>query len=706
MSRVVVAWVLLGLMAAAACGQEPSAGTEERQWRAQVPGEEAWVDLPVPADATEVVAYEWSPDGTTLTFAGDLGLPPLNWSHSLMGVPRRDVWIVQRDGTNLARITYHETGHDPAWSPDGKHLTYVQLDGLWVIELATQARRLLIPSQLQERSGVGEFGFTLYERPKWSPDGRWIAYAENSGGATNSVGVVEVATGKAARLGPAAEPPDFGWAPDSRSVVTGDGRSLPVEAAPPAPEPRKPPAPEPTRPVRREPPKPSAQQVSKARAMLDEAQGIARKLGDEELRSRALSLVAQARAKVSMEQGLALARTIGDGYQRSWTLYLLAEQLAQTDPTGSAAAAEEALRAAGSAKPDQQGMALRNVAVLLAKTDVERALAVARSIPDDVARAPALAGVASALAEMEAQVPSETNADATPQDAGSTPAEAEPTRSAQLAAEALELARGIADAQDRDVALFGVAWQLAKTQPETALQATSEMSPKKGRWRAQVALAAAEALAKTDLERALEVASGIEEKPWPSRALRRVALAAAEADSARAEEIARSIEDDEERANALAGLARAWAGAEQARTLADEALAVAHDIPEAGPRGWALAGIVGAVAAANPQAALLAARAIGVEGLRVRGLCSVATALAWSDPTRSRQAAKEALTAARQIAAEAEQADALSAVVVALAPTDPDGALQAARGIVNNFQRALAMRHMAWAILTPEQAAP
>ncbi|QDU37514.1 translocation protein TolB [Maioricimonas rarisocia] len=116
---------------------------------------------PVPVS----LSYEWSPDGAQLVFASS---HEDERNRGIDGIVSSAIHVVDIDGENLHRLT-EVTGmaRSPAWSPDGRHLGWIESGGgsseLVVADADGTSRRALIRNALIESP------------PVWSPDGKRIA---------------------------------------------------------------------------------------------------------------------------------------------------------------------------------------------------------------------------------------------------------------------------------------------------------------------------------------------------------------------------------------------------------------------------------------------------------------------------------------------------------------------------------------------------
>jgi len=147
----------------------------------------------------------WSPDGTKIAFAGELGIA-----------------VVQPDGEHRVELSSWSTDHAPAWSPDGGRIAFTRTaenstPSIWIMNADGTG-----PTRLTDFASIG---------PVWSPDGSKIAFSgfgTNTRGASGEVyvmnrdgsGVVQLTTGD---LGLRAG----GWSADGRYIALSRGREYP-----------------------------------------------------------------------------------------------------------------------------------------------------------------------------------------------------------------------------------------------------------------------------------------------------------------------------------------------------------------------------------------------------------------------------------------------------------------------------------------------
>ncbi|HMA22937.1 MAG TPA: protease, partial [Gemmatimonadaceae bacterium] len=120
----------------------------------------------------------WSPDGKMLSYFSDR-----SGEYAL--------YIEAQDGLTPAReIKIPTTGHfyTAAWSPDGKRIMFHDTNlKLWVVDVASGQAKI-----------VGSDPWMVPTRtmtPAWSPDGKWIAYAKHLNSLYHAIEVVNVETG-------------------------------------------------------------------------------------------------------------------------------------------------------------------------------------------------------------------------------------------------------------------------------------------------------------------------------------------------------------------------------------------------------------------------------------------------------------------------------------------------------------------------------
>lgn len=158
----------------------------------------------------------WTSDGSQVAFVAEG-----EWDAEGAVVRGSEVWVVDPTGENAAAFVACDCWdlNNPAWSPDGKQVAYVEFDPprnadsppatsrIVALDLATQKRTLVVAS------GPGQ----LVDIPRWSPDGGSLVVSidrfDNAGNETgSSFGIVPSAGGGA--LAPILPFEEYGYAAD------------------------------------------------------------------------------------------------------------------------------------------------------------------------------------------------------------------------------------------------------------------------------------------------------------------------------------------------------------------------------------------------------------------------------------------------------------------------------------------------------------
>ena len=170
-------------------------------------------------------APTWSPDGRKLAFGSETATAPF-------GVSTPDIHVVNADGSgqrNLTRNPAHDS--DPAWSPDGRKITFVRNFEIYVMNADGSGQQNLTRNPAHDLA------------PAWSPDGQRIVFERRlarrqygrcpgCGGAT----IFEVHVMNADGSGPRRLTRNAGqvhdgaigarprWSPDGRQIAFVSGR--------------------------------------------------------------------------------------------------------------------------------------------------------------------------------------------------------------------------------------------------------------------------------------------------------------------------------------------------------------------------------------------------------------------------------------------------------------------------------------------------
>jgi len=144
----------------------------------------------------------FSPDGTTIAYArlNDWGL----W----------DIWQVPALGGTPRRLILNAA--DPAWSRDGRSLAYASgvTETIWVSDPTGQSAR-----QVTKAKPNG-----YHVTPRFSPDGRELAYVNRGGGPRGELNVVDLGSGEVRGLTHGALAQSPAWSPDGRYLYVASSR--------------------------------------------------------------------------------------------------------------------------------------------------------------------------------------------------------------------------------------------------------------------------------------------------------------------------------------------------------------------------------------------------------------------------------------------------------------------------------------------------
>jgi DNA-binding winged helix-turn-helix (wHTH) protein len=146
-----------------------------RRHQQQRPEEQAILTvLPFTAFPGVATSPAFSPDGSRIAFAWDGDL--------VNGANGFDLYVKALGSETLLRLTQHPSESiSPTWSPDGTQIAFQRLagadSGIYVVPALGGPERKLRPTQMPTTNfnWFSRINFTLIS---WSPDGKWIAFAD------------------------------------------------------------------------------------------------------------------------------------------------------------------------------------------------------------------------------------------------------------------------------------------------------------------------------------------------------------------------------------------------------------------------------------------------------------------------------------------------------------------------------------------------
>ena len=166
-------------------------------------------------DGQAIASVKLTPDGNTVVYARGSETNKEGTSanpQSLTKMPKQQAWVISVSGGQprlLGDIGCKEEGcEDLQISPDGKNVVWPAKKHLWIAPIDGKKKS----EQLEELLGESD-------TPRWSPDGKWIAFRTNRKD-HSYVAVLELVSKKIMYLAPTTNR-DAGpvWSPDSKQIV-------------------------------------------------------------------------------------------------------------------------------------------------------------------------------------------------------------------------------------------------------------------------------------------------------------------------------------------------------------------------------------------------------------------------------------------------------------------------------------------------------
>lgn len=171
--------------------------------------------LRLKSDAVAISQPAWSPDSRSLVYV----------SEQMDGTHQVEMFTFDPDGGAAAGHARKLTPADgaieaPTWSPDGKSIAYVA-DGktLYMLMVPAAGDRTLAAGRLLATGQLGGYNDTTLA---WSPDSRWVAFAETDQRSFRNVWVVPAAGGEALPISFLANgetASKIAWSPDGKFIL-------------------------------------------------------------------------------------------------------------------------------------------------------------------------------------------------------------------------------------------------------------------------------------------------------------------------------------------------------------------------------------------------------------------------------------------------------------------------------------------------------
>ncbi len=157
-----------------------------------------------PYGVMKIGTYAFSPSGNRIVLEGVFDESP----QYAGGPPSKDLWLVNRDGSGLRRLTTDHVSYltedhisnAPAWSPSGKEIAYTAFgsySSIGIIDVKTKNARWVSGLQARNPGAQGTHASWNwgYVAPRWSPNNKVIAAVGRDGEGDDWITAVEARSG-------------------------------------------------------------------------------------------------------------------------------------------------------------------------------------------------------------------------------------------------------------------------------------------------------------------------------------------------------------------------------------------------------------------------------------------------------------------------------------------------------------------------------
>jgi Tol biopolymer transport system component len=170
-----------------------------------------------------ISSYVQAPSGKRIVFVGEF---EETWAFVSIQVARQqtDLWVVNRDGSGLRRLTSGGLSYDPAWSPDEHEIAFVRDGSVRILNLDTLRSRGLRALRAY-RPQLWECDYHEFSDPKWSPNGKAIAALASNGCGLGSVIAADTRFGNEL-CNIEQEPAEYFWNSEGELIIKGYGKRV------------------------------------------------------------------------------------------------------------------------------------------------------------------------------------------------------------------------------------------------------------------------------------------------------------------------------------------------------------------------------------------------------------------------------------------------------------------------------------------------